>query len=192
MFDAQTTNGYQPFFGSETDFGQFILRSPSVFNFFQPDFSPIGEFNERGLAAPEKQIINEGSIVRLLNSIGHLAQYSYGTAWVEIQGLASTCDICPYMNTDEEVEILKSEGVEALVDHLLFYLLSGVDYDRQIKTILLDYVAAQYPDINEEDFGIYEDADEDEADLIQKAAREGVAGSLANLIMTLPEFAIQR
>ena len=192
MFDAQTTNGYQPFFGSETDFGQFILRSPSVFNFFQPDFSPIGEFNERGLAAPEKQIINEGSIVRLLNSIGHLAQYSYGTAWVEIQGLASTCDICPYMNTDEEVEILKSEGVEALVDHLLFYLLSGVDYDPQIKTILLDYVAAQYPDINEEDFGIYEDADEDEADLIQKAAREGVAGSLANLIMTLPEFAIQR
>jgi hypothetical protein len=96
------------------------------------------------------------------------------------------------MNTDEEVEILKSEGVEALVDHLLFYLLSGVDYDPQIKTILLDYVAAQYPDINEEDFGIYEDADEDEADLIQKAAREGVAGSLANLIMTLPEFAIQR
>jgi hypothetical protein len=57
---------------------------------------------------------------------------------------------------------------------------------------LLDYVTAQYPDINEEDFGIYEDADEDEADLIQKAAREGVAGSLANLIMTLPEFAIQR
>jgi uncharacterized protein (DUF1800 family) len=192
MFDAETTNDYQPNFGSERAFGQFMLRSPSVFNFFQPDFSPIGAFNERGLVAPEKQIINEGSIVRLLNSIGHLAQYNYGTAWVEIQGLASTCDSCPYMNTDEEVEILKSDGVEALVDHLLFYLLSGVDYDPQIKTILLDYVAAQYPDINEEDFGISGDVDEEEADLRQKAAREAVAGSLANLIMTLPEFAIQR
>ena len=63
--------------------------------------------------------------LRLLNSIGHLAQYSYGTAWIEIQNLASECDKCPYMNTDEEIEILKSDGVEALVDHLLFYLVGG-------------------------------------------------------------------
>jgi hypothetical protein len=70
--------------------------------------------------------------------------------------------------------------------------LSGVDYDPQIKAILLDYVAVQYPSINEENFGISGDVDEDEAELRQKAAREAVAGSLANLIMTLPEFAIQR
>ena len=192
MFDVATTNGNVPLYGTERHFGQLILRSRSVFNFFQPDFSPIGAFSERGLVAPEKQIINEGSIVRLLNSIGHLAQYSYGTAWVEIQGLASTCDSCPYMNTDEEIEILKSDGVEALVDHLLFYLLSGVDYDPQIKAILLDYVAVQYPNITEENFGISGDVDGEEAELRQKAAREAVAASLANLIMTLPEFAIQR
>jgi uncharacterized protein (DUF1800 family) len=191
MFDAATTGDNVPLFGIERSYGQFILRSQSVFNFFQPDFSPIGDFKERGLAAPEKQIINEGSIVRLLNQIGHMAQYSFGTAWIQIQGLAAECEYCPYLNTDDEVEILKVEGVEALVDHLLLYLLSGVDYDPQIKTILLDFIAVQYPNINDEDFGMggYEG---EEAELRQKAAREQVAANVASLIMMLPEFAIQR
>lgn len=188
MLDASTGDNV-PRFGFERSYGQFILRSRSVFNFFQPDFSPIGEFKERGLAAPEKQIINEGSIVRLLNQIGSMVQYSFGTAWIEIQG--RDCESCPYLNTDEEVELLKDEGAEALVDHLLFYLLSGVDYDPQIKTTLLDFIAVQFPNINDEDFGMggYEG---EEAQLRQKAAREKVAANVANLIMMLPEFAIQR
>jgi len=191
MFDAATTGDNVPLFGFERSYGQFILRSRSVFNFFQPDFSPIGEFKEQGLTAPEKQIINEGSIVRLLNQIGHMAQYSFGTAWIEIQGLEAECEYCPYLNTDEEVELLKDEGAEALVDHLLFYLLSGVDYDPQIKTTLLNFIAVQYPNISDEDFGMggYEG---EEAQLRQKAAREGVVANVASLIMLLPEFAIQR
>ena len=191
MFDVATTNDNVPVFGTERSFGQFIMRSPSVFNFFQPDFAPIGAFKERGLVAPEKQIINEGSIVRLLNQIGHMAQYSFGTAWIEIQDLASECDYCPYMNTDEEVEILKSEGAEALVDHLLLYLLSGVDYDPEIKVILLEYISVQFPDVGEGDCGV-RGGDESTLELRQKAACESVAAGVANLIMTLPEFAIQR
>ena len=191
MFDVATTNDNVPVFGTERSFGQFIMRSPSVFNFFQPDFSPIGAIKERGLVAPEKQIINEGSIVRLLNQIGHMAQYSFGTAWIEIQDLASECDYCPYMNTDEEVEILKSEGAEALVDHLLLYLLSGVDYDPEIKVILLEYISVQFPDVGEGDCGV-SGGEEGPLELRQKAACESVAAGVANLIMTLPEFAIQR
>ena len=61
---------------------------------------------------------------------------------------------CTYLNTDEEVELLKDEGAEGLVDHLLFYLLSGVDYDPQIKTTLLNFIAVQYPNISDEDFGM--------------------------------------
>ena len=74
---------------------------------------------------------------------------------------------------------------------MLFYLLSGVDYDPQIKTTLLDFIAVQFPNINDEDFGMggYEG---EEAQLRQKAAREKVAANVANLIMMLPEFAIQR
>ena len=192
MFDVATTNDNVPVYGTERSFGQFIMRSPSVFNFFQPNFSPIGAFRERGLAAPEKQIINEGSIVRLLNQIGHMAQYTFGTAWIELNDLAADCDGCPYMNTDEEVEIFRSQGAEGLVDHLLFYLLSGVDYDPQIKEILLEYISIQFPDADDGDCGMRADSYDAPLELKQKAACESLAAGVSNLIMTLPEFAIQR
>ena len=191
MFDAQTTSGIRSF-GMEDRFGQFILRSPSVFNFFQPDFSPVGEFKNRNLSAPEKQIINEGSIVKLLNEIGHMAQYSFGTAWIEIQQLADSCYGCPYLNTDEEVEVLVEGGPEALVDHLMLYLLAGVEHDPQTKTILLDFIANQYPLINDEEFGNWDNLEGDERALAIKAAREGVVGTLINLIIATPQFATQR
>ena len=120
-----------------------------------------------------------------------MAQYNYGTAWVELNDLAAECDNCPYMNTDEEVEILKSEGAEALVDHLLLYLLAGVDYDPEIKEILLEYIAVQFPDVGDGDCGV-RGGEEGSLELRQKAACESVAAGVANLIMTLPEFAIQR
>ena len=186
MFDVATTNDNVPLYGTERSFGQFILRSRSVFNFFQPDFSPIGEFKERGLAAPEKQIINEGSIVRLLNQIGHMAQYNYGTAWIELTELAADCDNCPYMNTDEEVDILVQEGIEALVDHLLFFLLSGVDHDPAVRETLLEFVKVQFPHLYDGNL------EGDPEDLSVKAGREMAVGNLVNLIITTPEFAIQR
>jgi len=191
MFDVQTTSGIYSI-GMEGRFGQFILRSPSVFNFFQPDFSPVGEFKDRNLSAPEKQIINEGSIVKLLNEMGHLAQYSFGTAWIEIQQLAETCYGCGYLNTDEEVDVLVEGGAEALVDHLLFYLLSGVEYDPQIKSILLEFINEQYPLINDPEFGNWDNLEGDERALAIKAAREGVVGTLINLIIATPQFAMQR
>ena len=190
MFDVVINTSHNSL-GREGDIGQFILRSPSVFNFFQPDFSPVGEFESRGLVAPEKQIINEGSVIRQLNTIERLVRSYYGTAFRE-QQFEGDCSWCPHLNVDEEVAILASEGLEALVDHLLVYLLSGVDYDPQIKQVLLDYIEVRYPAINDPNFGTPDGLDEDEAQLAQKAAREGVVASLTNIIITLPEFAIQR
>ena len=40
-------------------FGEGHLLSPSVFNFFTPDYAPQGEIAERGLVAPEMQIATE-------------------------------------------------------------------------------------------------------------------------------------
>jgi hypothetical protein len=121
-----------------------------------------------------------------------MAQYSFGTAWIEIQGLADSCDGCPYINTDEEVEILVEGGPEALIDHLMLYLLAGVEYDTQTKTILLEFIADQYPLINDEEFGNWDNLEGDERALAIKAAREGVVGTLINLIIATPQFATQR
>jgi len=43
--------------------GQAILRSPSVFNFYQPDYSPNGPVLESGLISPESQIFTDGNII---------------------------------------------------------------------------------------------------------------------------------
>ncbi|MFL2847917.1 MAG: DUF1800 family protein [Coraliomargaritaceae bacterium] len=42
--------------------------SPSVFNFYQPDFSPSGEFSNMGYYAPEFQITNDTTLIRLYNA----------------------------------------------------------------------------------------------------------------------------
>jgi len=44
-----------------------ILKSPSVFNFFQPGYAPNGEIIENGLVAPEFQIHSSSSAIGFIN-----------------------------------------------------------------------------------------------------------------------------
>lgn len=48
-------------------FGQAALRSPSVFNFFKPDFAQPGAIENLGLVSPEFEISTETQIVTLAN-----------------------------------------------------------------------------------------------------------------------------
>jgi uncharacterized protein (DUF1800 family) len=51
-----------------TSLGQSPLRSPSVFNFFRPGYSPPNTaIAARGLQAPEFQLVNESSVAGYLN-----------------------------------------------------------------------------------------------------------------------------
>ena len=60
-FNATSPNG--SYFNRTRDFftltGQRMMAPPSVFNFFQSDFQPVGEMRERGLFAPEFQMLND-------------------------------------------------------------------------------------------------------------------------------------
>jgi uncharacterized protein (DUF1800 family) len=47
----------------ERAYQQRPLGAPSVFNFYEPDYQPPGELADRGLYAPELQIVNETSVV---------------------------------------------------------------------------------------------------------------------------------
>ncbi len=59
-FSATSPNG--TYYNKTRDFqrftGQRLLASPSVFNFFQSDFQPAGAIREKGLFAPEFQMLN--------------------------------------------------------------------------------------------------------------------------------------
>ena len=45
------------------------LQSPSVFNFFSPDFSQSGAIRDAGLLSPEFQLMNESSIIDLTSAL---------------------------------------------------------------------------------------------------------------------------
>lgn len=51
--------------------GQSPLASPTVFNFFLPDFQPIGPIASQGLVAPEFQIHNTKTSVGYINQVNN-------------------------------------------------------------------------------------------------------------------------
>ena len=59
--------------------GQAPLRSPSVFNFFRPGYTPPGSaIGQAGMVAPEFQITNETSVVGYLNFMQRLVAGQHG------------------------------------------------------------------------------------------------------------------
>jgi uncharacterized protein (DUF1800 family) len=70
-FDASTTSGN---YRNDMDYvyrfvQQKPLTSPSVFNFFQQDYQPIGSIEQAGLVAPEFQITNAQTIQGYINGL---------------------------------------------------------------------------------------------------------------------------
>jgi uncharacterized protein (DUF1800 family) len=53
--------------GIGVDTSQSVMGSPSVFNFYRPNFQPTGDLRQRGLFAPELQILNEAVSISTLN-----------------------------------------------------------------------------------------------------------------------------
>ena len=74
-FDASSPNGRFQFGWPDYFFAQAPLASPSVFNFFSPDYAPPGDIGEQELVAPELQIITENYLTRTSNF------FAYSTLW---------------------------------------------------------------------------------------------------------------
>ncbi len=69
-FGARSTSGRNAIHeldSADDSLGQSPLLAPSVFNFFSPNFRPMGPIASAGLVAPEFQITTETSVVGALN-----------------------------------------------------------------------------------------------------------------------------
>jgi uncharacterized protein (DUF1800 family) len=62
-------NEYMVLLTGDASFGEYPLYSPSVFNFFVPDFKVPGALTNAGLVVPEFQITNENSLVLTDNQL---------------------------------------------------------------------------------------------------------------------------
>jgi uncharacterized protein (DUF1800 family) len=70
-FDAKNLAGTWPISdpGAPDDFGQRPLSSPTVFNFFLPDYQPTGIIADAGLFAPEFQIVTSVTAITSANAL---------------------------------------------------------------------------------------------------------------------------
>ncbi|MAH72739.1 MAG: hypothetical protein CBC09_01485 [Cellvibrionales bacterium TMED49] len=58
--------------GNMQAIGQEVLRAPSVFNFFSPDFAPTGPIASGSLVSPELQLVTESQIFNTFNIFSSL------------------------------------------------------------------------------------------------------------------------
>jgi uncharacterized protein (DUF1800 family) len=66
-FGATSPDGRFSIRGANANLGQEAMHSPTVFNFFSPDYSAPGAIAEAGLKSPELEITNETTVVTVAN-----------------------------------------------------------------------------------------------------------------------------
>lgn len=116
---------YKYWFYLET--GQHPFHSPSVFNFYTPDYVPNGPIEDAGLVAPEFQIHNSRT------SVGFSRQVY---RWIENSRLLQTSYYEGSVYGTPELDALQemAKDPDALIDHLDVYFTYGLlgDHSRMI------------------------------------------------------------
>ena len=119
---------------------QTPMASPSVFNFFQPDFAPNGPVADAGLAAPEFQITTDASVTWMANIITALsldeASVTFNTAFFR-PGSLDQADA--QIRLDLSEELAYASDIDALLDHLdlkLTYGTLSAPTRKAIRTLL--------------------------------------------------------
>lgn len=98
------------------ELAQAPLNSPSVFNFFRPDFSQPGEINNMGLVSPEFEILDETSVITITSRLLASTLWSHN-----FKNDADAKRIAIDIQREMELE----PDQDALLDHLDLLLLGG-------------------------------------------------------------------
>ena len=117
------------------------LGSPSVFNFFQPDYQPIGGIEENGLVAPEFQITNSVTIVGYANRLHDwIMRENRVMEYRDIFDGEWNDDKLVNLDLDDEMALDELSEVDALLERLNLILCHGqmTDFTRgRIRQALL-------------------------------------------------------
>ncbi|RDX35248.1 DUF1800 domain-containing protein [Kangiella sp. HD9-110m-PIT-SAG06] len=133
-FNASTGTGTFEFRWVDSDFAQGPLKSPSVFNFFSPNYQPAGALKDAEINAPEFEIHTEGTMAKITN---HLHWRSLSMNTFE-RASPDAKDIIVSYNRERD---LANSSDEELIEHLNVLLLAGSMSDS-MKTVLAEYLAS--------------------------------------------------
>ena len=142
--------------------GQAALRSPSVFNFFLPAYSPPGELSNLGLSAPEFQITTDTTVASVANALDSKTFWAWrGNPWIDPEDIA----------IDLDTELPFASNPVRLIDRYDLLFMSRTMSSQMFNT-LVSYVQGM------------DDADTDDR-------RQRVQDAIW-LIQTSPEYVIER
>ncbi|MEM7672946.1 MAG: DUF1800 family protein [Verrucomicrobiota bacterium] len=140
-FDARPSG--EDYFLLDTEyneaFGQRPFSSPSVFNFFLPDYAPPGTITDNGLVAPEFQIANSFSLSASLNIlhtaiVGDRIQIAEASEENIALGLEK---YIPTWSVDLSEELALANNLDALLDHLDLIITYG-NLSDSTRTLIKD------------------------------------------------------
>lgn len=141
---------------TDLDLGQSPLNSPTVFNFFLPDFKFPGALASQGITTPEFQDTAETTVVRQSNFIyngifnpsgntngissfksgGHALVLDY-SPWMAVPNLTDLGLGAPTLNT---VPWTHNQNLDALISHLCILLMAD-QMPAQARAIIRNFVA---------------------------------------------------
>ncbi|WP_234497949.1 DUF1800 domain-containing protein [Vibrio maritimus] len=122
------------FAGTQHHFGQAPLRSPSVFNFYEPEYAPRGEIANKQLTGPEFKILTLDNIRRISNQL-----------WAQIFYFDSSDPKKWSWNRAEfERKVNRPEEYIALINERIFAGLMSNDLADYIRQMLEDLTAGNY------------------------------------------------
>lgn len=98
------------------ELGQAPLGSPSVFNFYRPDYSQPGDIREGGLVSPEFEILDESSIITITSRLLASTLWSHNFK-NDSSAERIIIDISREMDLEPDIDVL--------LDHLDLLLLGG-------------------------------------------------------------------
>jgi uncharacterized protein (DUF1800 family) len=138
-FDLYTPNGahrnalFNVYFYTQ----QKPFASPSVFNFFQSDYQPIGRIEEEGKVAPEFQITNTQTISGYLNALNSwLMEGDYSDVW-GIHNMDNSLEqYYPRFDFTDEIAFTEDAKLPQLIERLNLILAHGKLSQRSIDAII--------------------------------------------------------
>lgn len=132
-FDVQTPSGkfwFRDYIHMFEEVEQAFLGSPSVFNFFLPSYAEPEYVAPNNMVSPEFQILHSTSgihYINLLESAIKTRPFKNRTGVnPDIPRLANDNDTDePYLDLSDEINILDTQGISALIDRLDLILCHG-------------------------------------------------------------------
>jgi uncharacterized protein (DUF1800 family) len=163
--------------GSTSTLSQTPLNSPTVFNYFFPDYKFPGLLASAGLTTPEFQLTSDTSVVLQMNfissSIFNNGSNTNGLSSFSGGNGAIALDLGSWMTP----ALTSDGGIPTLVDALNSLLCAG-QLSPAVKTIIVGYVANPRFPLN--------------APTPTHAQMRDRVRAVAHLIVTSPDFTVQR